>query len=234
MTEPVTHDSAALSLLALGLLSEPEARAVEAHLATCTDCSHEWAQRRDTVTLLDEHVPAETFITARAHPDDLTFTRILRAVRREKRAQARHRLLRPLAAAAAVILVALGGAFALGRATAPEPTPTILEAAGARTVQGIGVGGASLQATIAPAPSGDTVQLMVTAAGFPRGAHCQLLVVTADGQRQIAGSWTVPPAGAPPSGPIRGSAAVTMSQVRAVAVADAGTGQELAYLPVQV
>ena len=69
MTEPVTHDSAALSLLALGLLSEPEARAVEAHLATCTDCSREWAQRRDTVTLLDAHVPAEAFITARADPD---------------------------------------------------------------------------------------------------------------------------------------------------------------------
>ena len=75
MTDLVTHDSAALSLLALGLLSEPEARAVEAHLATCTDCSHEWAQRRDTVTLLDEHVPAETFITARANPDDPIFVR---------------------------------------------------------------------------------------------------------------------------------------------------------------
>ena len=66
--------------------------------------------------------------------------------------QARHRLLRPLAAAAAVILVALGGAFTVGRASAPEPPPTILQVAGARTVQGTGVGGATLQATVAPAP----------------------------------------------------------------------------------
>ena len=67
----------------------------------------------------------------------------------------------------------------------------------------------------------------MNAAGFPRGAHCQLYVVTADGTRELAGSWTVPA-----GGPIQGSAAVNMSQVQAVAVKDADTGQELAYLQV--
>jgi anti-sigma factor RsiW len=228
VTELVKHDSVALSNHALGLLDEPEARALEAHLAGCAACCQEWEQVRDTVALLDEHVPEEFFDTGRADSTDLLFHgRILRAVRKDKRSQARRRLLRPLAAAAAVILVALGGAFAVGRASAPESPPAILQVAGARTVHGTGVGGASLQATVAPAASGDTVQLLVNAAGLPRGAHCQLLVVTADGRRELAGSWTVPA-----GGPIQGSAAVNMTQVRAVAVADADTGRELAYLQV--
>ena len=70
-------------------------------------------------------------------------------------------------------------------------------------------------------------QLLVNAAGLPRGAHCQLYVVTADGTRELAGSWTVPA-----GGPIQGSAAVNMSQVQAVAVKNADTGQELVYLQV--
>jgi hypothetical protein len=223
----VKHDSEALSNHALGLLDEPEARALEAHLTGCAECCREWEERRDVVALLDEHVPAEFFETARADPNDLILARTLRAVRTEKRSQAIHRRLRPLVAAAAVLLFALVGAVALGRATAPEPAPTIVQAAGARTVQGIGVGGAAVRATVAPAATGDTVQLSVTATGLPPGAHCQLLVVTADGRRELAGSWTVPA-----GGPIQGSAAVNMSQVRAVAVADADTGQEYAYLQV--
>ena len=233
MRDLVKHDSQSLTLHALGQLSETDAVALEAHLATCAECTREWQEVRDTTALLDKHVPDEAFLealtdTARADPNDLVFQgRILPAVRREKRAEARHRLLRPLAAAAAVVLVALAGAVAVGRASAPEPPPTILQVAGARTVQGTGVGGATLQATVAPAPTGDTVQLLVNAAGLPRGAHCQLYVVTTDGTRELAGSWTVPA-----GGPIQGSAAVNMSQVQAVAVKNADTGQELAYLQV--
>ena len=51
--------------------------------------------------------------------------------------------------------------------------------------------------------------------------------MTTDGTRELAGSWTVPA-----GGPIQGSAAVNMSQVQAVAVKNADTGQELAYLQV--
>ena len=233
MTELVKHDSLSITNHALGLLSEAEALALEAHLISCAECRREWEEVRDTVALVGEHVPKEFFDTDRANPDDdPVFVRTLRAVRQEKRAQVRRRLWKPLAAAAAAVIVALGGAVVVGRALAPEPTPAILQAAGARTVQGTGVAGASLQAILAPAASGDTVQLQVTAAGFPRGARCQLLVVTADGRRELAATWTVPPAGAPPSGPIQGTAAVNMAQVRAVAVADAGSGPQLLFLPV--
>ena len=232
MTDLVKHDSEALSLLVLGLLSDADASRTEAHLAHCADCCRELEEIRETVALLDEHVPPETWMTERADSDDLIFTGALRNVRSAKRSHDLHRLLRPLAAAAAVLVIALGGAFVAGRATATDPITAIVNAAGARTVHGSGVSGAAVQATIAPAPSGDTVQLLVTAAGLPRGARCQLVVVTAGGQRDPAGSWTVPAAGEPPSGPIRGSAAVNIAQVRAVAVTDADTGHELVYLPV--
>jgi RNA polymerase sigma-70 factor (ECF subfamily) len=223
----VNHDAQALSLHALGLLSAAEARALEAHLAGCADCCRLWQEIRATVDALGE-VPPELFDTTRADPTDLVLQRTLRAVRAEKRAQTRHRLARPIAAAAVAVLVALAGAFTAGRATAPESP--IVQAAGGQTVAGGGVGGADLRATITP--SGQWVRLVATASGFPRGQRCRLVVVTADGRREIAGSWTVPPAGEPPGGVVfAGSAAVPLSQVRAVAV-DTDSGQELAYLQI--
>jgi anti-sigma-K factor RskA len=227
VTELVKHDSEALTLLALGHLSEPEARVVEAHLTGCAQCARAWEAARDTAALLGEHIPEEFFSTERADSSDLIFARTLRDVRKEKRTHMWHRRRAPILAAAVAVVIALTGAVTVGRVTAPEPTPTILQAAGARTVQGTGVGGASLQATVAPAATGDTVQLLVNATGLPRGAHCELFVVTADGTKHLAGSWTVPA-----GGPIQGSAAVNMSQVAAVAVSNADTGQELAYLDV--
>ena len=240
MTDLVGHDSSplaerrraqVLSQHALGLLSESEARDLEAHLAGCAQCCQDWEAIRATVDLVGENIPEEFFDTTRADPTDLIFQGTLRAVRREKRAKTWHRLLRPVVVAAAVVLVALAGVLGgvVGRATAPIE-PSIVQAEGAHTVQGTGVGEASMRATVAP--SGQWVRLAVTASGFPRGARCRLVVVTADGQREQAGSWTVPAAGGPEAGvSVSGSAAVPLSEVRAVAVETDG-GQELMYLQV--
>jgi putative zinc finger protein len=234
VTDLVMHDSVAVTNHALGLLSESEARAVEAHLAGCTQCTTECAAVRDTVVALDE-LPPEFFDQTPADPSDLVFQRTLRAIRAEKRSRARHRLARPLTAAAVALLVALGGAFVAGRSTAPQSPTTqspITQAAGGHTVQGAGLNGAALRVSITPSPSGDWVRLVATATGFPRGAHCRLIVITADGRREVAGSWTVPAAGGPDGGVVlAGSAAVDFSQVRAVAV-DTDAGQELMYLQV--
>jgi hypothetical protein len=99
-------------------------------------------------------------------------------------------------------------------------------------VQGAGLNGAALRVSLTPSPSGDWIRLVATATGFPHGAHCRLIVITADGRREIAGSWTVPAGGEPDGGVVlAGSAAVDLTQVRAVAV-DTDAGHELAYLQV--
>jgi hypothetical protein len=230
----VVHDSQLVTNHALGLVDDLESlRALEAHLAGCAQCCQEWEDVRDTLALAAEHIPPEFFDTTRADPDDdLIFQRTLGAVRQEKRAKARHRWLRPVAAAAMALIALIGGGFAVGRATAPSEPPAVVQAEGGRTIQGTGVGGATMAATLTP--FGESVRLAVTASGFPRGARCHLVVVTADGRREPAGSWTVPAAGAPAGGvSLTGSAAVDISQVRAVAVdADTGAGepQELIYL----
>ena len=94
-----------------------------------------------------------------------------------------------------------------------------------------GTDGATLRATITP--SGTWVRVVASATGFPHGQRCQVVLLTADGQRQFAASWTVPPTGEPDGGlEFGGSAAVEFSTVRAVTVENIDTGEQLAYAPV--
>ena len=143
MKDLVVHDSQLVTNHALGLVDDLESlRALEAHLAGCAQCCQEWEDVRDTLALAAEHIPPEFFDTTRADPDDdLIFQRTVRAVRQEKRAKARHRWLRPVAAAAMALIALIGAGFAVGRATAPNEPPAVVHAEGGRTIQGTGVGG---------------------------------------------------------------------------------------------
>ena len=242
MTAMTGHDPQALTAHALGELSEPDARELEAHLATCAACCHEWRAIRAVVDQLGE-IPPEFFTTELADPNDLLCQRIVRKIRRDKRTRLFRRYGVPLAAAAAV-LIALASAFAVGRATTPTAPPTAANAAaapgvpaaqspvlsteGARLVAGTS-GNTTLQATLTP--TGQWVRLLVTASGFPPGQRCRLMVITTNGHLEAAGSWTVPPTGEPPGGVVlAGSAAVPLWQVRAISV-DTDDGRQLAYAP---
>jgi anti-sigma factor RsiW len=79
VTDLVRHDSVAVTNHVLGLLSDSEARTVEAHLAGCAQCTTDWAAVRDTVVALDE-LPPEFFDQTPADPSDLVFQRTLRAI----------------------------------------------------------------------------------------------------------------------------------------------------------
>ena len=113
MTAMTGHDPQALTAHALGELSEPEARELEAHLATCAACCHEWRAIRAVVDQLGE-LPPEFFTTELADPNDPLCQRIVRTIRRDKRTRLLRRHGVPAAAAAAV-LIALASAFAVGR-----------------------------------------------------------------------------------------------------------------------
>jgi anti-sigma factor RsiW len=70
---------------AVGLLSEPEARALEAHFAGCSECCREWEAYRATGTAI-EFIDREVFDTTRADPFDPVIEGALRRVRSAKRA----------------------------------------------------------------------------------------------------------------------------------------------------
>ena len=240
MTAMTGHDPQALTAHALGELSEPQARELEAHLATCAACCHEWRAIRAVVDQLGE-LPPEFFTTELADPNDPLCQRIIRKIHRDKRT----RLLRRhgvVAAAAAAVLIALASAFAVGRATTPTPPLTAANAAaaagapagqspvlsteGARLVASTS-GNTTLQATLTP--TGQWVRLLVTASGFPPGQRCHLIMITTDGRAEAAGSWTVPLTGEPRGGVVlAGSAAVPLWQVRAISV-HTDDGRQLAY-----
>ena len=224
MTGP--HDPGELAVHALGLLDGREAAAVQAHLAICPECQHEWVELRETSGLLDE-VPPEMFLDG--PPDhDLPLQRALWQVRGESRSnRTRRRVV--LAAAAVVAGAALaGGSLAIGRITAPE---TVV--AGPFTPDGTGTvvrgsdGPVSLQAVLTPANG--WVRLSATVRGIPPGERCAIVVVAEDGTEQIAGSWLA--GQSPDAAPVDGSAVTAPGDVVAIVVRN-DAGHEFINVPV--
>ena len=208
------HDPVELGAHVLGLLSVPEARVVEEHLAGCAPCRAEWEELRQMTEVLDGQ-PPEAFLDG--PPDgDLVLQRALRQVRAETAARRRRRRFALAAAAAVVAAAVLGGGFAVGRATAPVGAPSPAAMAGAITLAGSGPGGVTMRATLGPAAN--WVRLSATVAGIPAAQRCRLLVIAKDGTQQIAGSWVVSPAAEERGVTLDGSAAVALPDVAAVAV----------------
>lgn len=206
------HDQEQLGAYVLGLLDDAQTRAVDEHLAGCVPCRRHWEELREMTDLLGE-VPPEAFLDG--PPDaDLVLQRTLRQMRAETGAQRRRRRLTVVAAAAVALAAVLGGGVVVGRATAPE-TVLAQPPAGARVLQG-GSGGITMAATLTPATG--WVRLTATVRGIPAGEVCDLVVVSRDGTREVAGSWVVSPAGELDGTTLNGSAAVAPEQVAAVVV----------------
>ncbi|MEU6603371.1 hypothetical protein [Streptomyces flaveolus] len=81
--------------------------------------------------------------------------------------------------------------------------------------------GTDAKMTVRVTPAAGWVRVNAAVAGIPAGGRCRLVVVSNDGERQIAGSWVVPPDGTAGKGKdasLDGSAAVDPGQVKSVAV----------------
>lgn len=206
------HDQEQLGAYVLGLLDDAQARAVDEHLADCAPCRRNWEELREMTDLLGE-VPPEAFLDGPPE-GDLVLQRTLRQMRAETAARRRRRRLTVVAAAAVALAAVLGGGVVVGRATAPE-TVLAQPPAGARVLQG-GSGGITMAATLTPATG--WVRLTATVRGIPAGEICDLVVVSRDGTREVAGSWVVSPAGERDGTTLNGSAAVAPEQVAAVVV----------------
>jgi anti-sigma factor RsiW len=208
------HDLTQVGAYAMGLLDDEQARAVEEHLASCESCRREHEELRRMTELLDE-LPPEAFLEGPPE-NDLVLRRAVREIRDERgRRLLRRRLTVGLLAAAAVVVFAFGG-LAIGRATAPAPTPAL--AAGTVAMDGTGASGVTMHASVSPAA--DWVRVAVTVKGIPPGEHCRVYVIRHDGTREIAGSWLTGPASESRGVTLDGAADVAVGDVAGIEVAN--------------
>ncbi len=217
------HDPEQLAAYAIGLLDSEEARTTEAHVAGCQRCRQELAELHEVDAAL-RRVPAELFIDGPPPGGELVLQRTLRQVRKE-RLRGRQRLALVAAAVAALAGVGLGGgvaSVALGRSTPSETiatAPTTPAAPGSRLLTGFDPStGARMDVTVIPAAG--WVRVNATVVGVPAGERCSVLVVDRSGDRYVAASWLVSPAGEKEGTTVNGAAVVAPGDVAAVAVSN--------------
>jgi hypothetical protein len=217
MTGPV-HDRAQLGAYALGVLDPVEARQVHEHLTTCVDCQREVSELMMIRRALDQ-VPPEAFVDGPPENGDLLLRRTLRQVREE--APRSRRFSAGFAVAAAVaVAVALGGGILLGRQTVSPTTPVAAPtstAPNARLAEATDAGtGTSMD--IALEPKKGWVWVNATVKGLDAGLHCEMYVVTKDGEDILAGGWLVSEEASAKGTRLEGTADVPPDEVKAVEI----------------
>lgn len=216
------HGSTLLGAHLLGALDPAEADSVERHLVTCADCRAEAAELAKLRALLDE-VPPEAFLDGPPEAD-LVVARTIRQVRQERAGGRRGRWLLGTAAAAVVIAALVVAGVVIGRSTdagvtaqpatstiAPVPPP------GTKVVQATDPA-TNARITARVTPAAGWVRVHAAVAGISAGQRCRLVVVAADGTREVAGSWLVSPTGEQQGTALDGAALVRPEDVRAVVV----------------
>lgn len=227
------HDEAAsLGGYVLAALDPLEARAVEGHLAGCPRCRAELAQLRNAHAVLGG-VPPEALLEGPPADDDLLLRRTLRSVRAERDALGRRKFVRTGLAAAAVAAVLAGGGVFVGWVAAPDA------GAGGQIAEGAGAAATTASATdtgtgaamrVSMEPVSDWVRLTATVEGVAEGLKCRLVVVSADGAREVAGSWAVSAKGEREGLELQGAAAIPAPDVAAVQV-ETFDGRRLVSVP---
>ena len=225
MTVPeCTSYRLALGALVLGALAPSEREQVERHVAACERCRAELAElaslpgmlnlvRPDDIPTSDEDdlqpTPRllESLLTAAADEPSPTPSTPALDVARHTSTHGRHRgTTRPprrrdpsgpsrrstwllgvgAAAAAVVVAVIVWVVVGTGSPNDPDRADVTASATDPTTL---------VSATVALAPAGDGTDVEVTISGVPSGAECDLVVVSTDGDDDIAASWTASYAG---------------------------------------
>ncbi|WP_326836748.1 zf-HC2 domain-containing protein [Amycolatopsis rhabdoformis] len=220
----IEQEHAQLGAYVLGALDPGEAVEFERHLATCAQCRFELKDFGALREALDE-VPPEAFLDGPPEGGDLLLQRTLRRIRAEEeqaepvpepsRGTGQRRGVW-LTAAAVVAVVALGGGVFIGRQTAPEPAQQVA-VAGTRDVAATNAAtGASLTASVIPAPG--WVKVHVAVKGIPAGEKCKLVVTDKSGAKWDAGSWVVSEKWSTQGFGLDGSALVAPADVASVGI----------------
>jgi putative zinc finger protein len=185
----MTSDHTDVGAYALGLLEPADQAAFESHLAGCATCASELAELSGMRDLLTGVEPAHT---AAAELDAAQITSLV-----HRRARAQRRKLRwqaALGAAACAALAAGGVATGLLAGGGQSGQPAVLSrVVGVRHTATNPQTGATATVGLAAKAWGTQITLDL---GKVRGPlECQLVAVTATGQRRVVAGWFVPPAG---------------------------------------
>lgn len=211
------------------ILDDDERMTVDAHLAGCADCQRELAALSDAAGRLtqlagrardaDDDVPDMVQLEAEGArlDNDLVLARTLQVVRDERRRARRPRIV-AAAAAVAVLLVGGGVAGALIEG-GPSSPPSSSAVAGARTFTARdATSGVGMTVTVIPQKVGFT-RLEARLIDEPANAHCQLIAIGTNGQREVASSWAVGPHGSGAAGTkVSGSVALPTNGIRTIEV----------------
>ncbi|ALG08847.1 anti-sigma factor family protein [Kibdelosporangium phytohabitans] len=204
-----------------GQLPPDQAAEVRQHVDGCAECRQETDTLRQMQEFLGE-VPQEALLEGYPEDADLVLQRTLHRMRKESSATQRRSRFLTTAAAAVAAAALVGGGVLLGQSTTTEPTalptpPPATQPSGVKLASGTdGTTGAKMAVRITPAAG--WVRVSATVSGIPAGEPCRLFIVSKDGTRESAGSWTVPPKEKPEGTTLDGSAFVAPPDVAGVLV----------------
>jgi Putative zinc-finger len=188
--EPVSSVHTDVGGYALGLLEAADRQAFEEHLAGCPACAAELTELSRMKDLLTGIDPVDA---PAGEPSEADIVDLVR-----RRAASQRRRIRwqgVLAAAASVVLLALG--LGVGLATAPgarapvaQPLLVIPVHQGAKAAGTDHRTGVSGVAALVKKPFGTQVTLDLTMKG---PLECQIVAVSKTGERTVVATWFVPP-----------------------------------------
>lgn len=175
-----------LGVLVLGAIDPRERDEVERHVRACPSCSADLAELAPVPGLL-KRVDASALEFS--PPPSVILDRALEQIASQdlEPLSAVHRRRRPhagwlLAGVAAGVVLVVGLVIARQAQVFPFAEPSSVVAAALDPTSGV-----SATVTLRPSESGTHVMLALS--GVAPGAHCQLVAVGKDGQREVAASW---------------------------------------------
>ena len=178
-----------LGVYVVGAIEPHERAAVDDHLGQCYECREELAGLAPLPALL-RRVPtdeAERIVASDHDPSGLDAeppAELLDALLKRTVAKRRSGRVRAMFATAAAILIAVGGAAAVGESIASHPTTsTSHEVATASS--------GSVTATVKYGKSAWGMAMTVRVSGVPRWTNCKFYVLTKDGRRDLVAAWKV-------------------------------------------
>jgi anti-sigma factor RsiW len=232
------HVAGDLGVYLAGAMEAREGWAVESHLAACGWCTNELRELRQVTALL-EGMPPEVLLDGPPDGSDLLLRRTVRQIRREGR-----RGRRVLGAAAAVLVGAAGvaGGFAYGQQSAssvvaieqqpPEPPapqqPAPEQPAPVNALVATATDAdTGAEATVTVTPAAGYVRVSAEVEGVPPGERCHMVVVTKDGDREVAFKWIT---GDGNGEPLSGPALVAVDDIASIDVETEG-GRSFVSVP---